>query len=121
MASGKLISVHIVSGDARVLQAARALPEGRFEVRVSAGVRDAERAVQATHFDLAVIDLHPGGFSLARLLKEDSISATTRILMLCERVQDVWLCRQAGAAEVLIKPLTDPAILTEAVDKVLEA
>lgn len=121
MASGKLISVHIVSGDARILQAARALPEGRFEVRVSAVPRDAERVVQAAHFDVAVIDLHPGGFSLARLLREDPVSATTRIVMLCERAQDVWLCRQAGASEVLIKPLTDPTILTEAVDKVLEA
>ncbi len=120
MTSGRLVSVHIASGDTQIHQAALALPEGRFEIHVSANTRDAQRAVQTTHFDVAVIDLHPGGFSLARLLQESPTSAVTRILMLCERTQDVWLCQQAGAAQVLIKPLTDPTALTEAVDRVLE-
>ncbi len=120
MTSGRLVSVHIASGDTQIHQAALALPEGRFEIQLSTNTRDAERAVKAANFDVAVIDLHPGGFSLARLLQENPISASTRILMLCERSQDVWLCHQAGAAQVLIKPLTDPTVLTEAVDKVLQ-
>lgn len=121
MTSGKLISVHIASGDTQIQEAARALAGGRFEIHVSANMRDADRAAQTTHFDVAIIDLHPGGFSFARLMKESPHSAATLILMLCERVQDIWLCHQAGAAEVLIKPLTDPSALTEAVERVLEA
>lgn len=120
MTSGKLISVHIASGDTQIHGAARALSEGRFEFHVSANTRDARRAVQTTHFDVAVIDLHPGGFSLARFLQESPTSAATRILMLCERTQDVWLCHQAGAVQVLVKPLTDPTALTDAVERALE-
>lgn len=120
MISGKLIAVHIVSGDAQVLQAARALAGGRFEIQISDTTRKAARAVQETQFDVAVIDLHPGGFSFARLMKESPASAATRILMLCERAADTWLCNQAGATAVILKPLTDTTNLTEAVQKVLD-
>lgn len=67
---------------------------------------------------VAVIDLRAEGFAAARDLR-DATAAPLGIVMLCERDQDSWLCKQAGADIVLHLPLEDPRTLAEAVAELL--
>jgi hypothetical protein len=41
------------------------------------------------------------------------------LVMLCDRPHDRWLCHQAGAQQVIVKPLPDPMALLLALDAVL--
>ena len=114
--------VHIVTDDERILQAGRDLPPERFEVTFSATAEDALSAAMQSHPEVAVMELHigdHGGFSLAREFRDIPGMPEFRLIMLCDRPHDRWLCRQAGAEQVIVKPMADPSELLQALDAVL--
>lgn len=100
--------VSVLSNDPRVIGSARALGE---TVVFSDPALAVERVAGT---DLAVIELELGGFSAVRELRADPSTRDVRVVMLCVREADRWLCRQAGADQVLVKPLEDPSRLIEA-------
>lgn len=89
------------------------------------GAEDARAAIRDLSDGAApaaiVVDLQTGsagGFALARDLSQVPSLRSVPVVMLIERDQDRWLARQAGAREVLRKPL-EPGILVEKVLSVL--
>lgn len=118
-ASDNLLRVQVISEDDRVIQAARALPP-RFEVTISSSRDRALAAIELEGCDLAVIELEGGGFGTAKDLRARDETRDARVVMLCDRAHDRWLCMQAGADEVIIKPLADVTTLIEAVERALQ-
>jgi CheY-like chemotaxis protein len=119
-----LIGVHIFTDDDRVRMAGRSLPSDRFSVTFSSTAPEALAAVRRNHPDVVVLELQVGdygGFALAKDLHSLPGMEKLPIVMLCDRPHDRWLCRQAGASEVIVKPLPDPSVLLEAVDAALSA
>lgn len=108
-----LPTVQVLSADERVVHAARALPKGSYVVAFSNDMEEFLEAVGSQGCDVAVIDLALNGYAAGVELK--GLSLASRVVMLCDRPHDRWLCRQAGADEVLVKPLEDPAELIAAV------
>lgn len=115
MGSEPLVRVHVLSVDGRTRQAARSLPAERFRVAFSEDMNQMLEGLQTQACDVAVIDLSLNGFAMAKDLRASTETGSSKIVMLCERQHDVWLCRQAGADQVLIKPLDDPSVLIDAV------
>lgn len=116
------IIVHLVSADERVRQAARSLPPDRFDVSFSGSAQEALAWVMQNPPEVAVMELHIGdygGFALAKDFRNLPSLANLPLVMLCERPHDRWLCHQAGAAQVLVKPLSDPSILLDALEAAL--
>ena len=77
-----------------------------------------------TRLVAAVLELQMGdygGFALAKDLRALPSMSDLPLVMLCDRPHDRWLCRQAGAAEVIVKPMPDPTVLLDAVDAALPA
>lgn len=107
----------VLATDERVLGAARSLPSDRFEVFSTNDPRVALR--EAGRGELALVDLDLNGFSVVRELKDRERDVA--VVMFCPRLQDVWLCRQAGADEVLLRPLRDTSELLRAVESILQA
>lgn len=105
--------VHVLSDDRKIREAARALP-ARFETSFSQDRLEALLAIE-NGGDIAVIELDLGGFGVAKEIRERTPNRHVRIVMICSRPHDRWLCRQAGADEVLVKPLRDTSLLTRAV------
>lgn len=106
------IRVHILSRDERVLRAGGSLSTGGYEVTRSGSPEEAAPHLLRCH--VAVIDLERGGFSVVKELRGRR-GDDVRVVMLCDRPHDVWLCRQAGADDVLVKPLQDPTTLKRAI------
>lgn len=106
------IRVHVLSRDERVIRAGRSLPAEGYEVTSSPSATEAVPDVYRC--DIAVIDLERGGFSTVSAIRARS-GGRVRAIMLCDRPHDVWLCKQAGADEVLVKPLDDPSALTSVI------
>ena len=116
------VGVHIVTDDDRVRQAGRSLPADRFAVTFSASATDALAQVRKTRPSVAVLELRLGdygGFALAKDLHALPSMRDLPLVMLCDRPHDRWLCRQAGAREVIVKPLPDPTVLLDALDGAL--
>ena len=116
------IIVHVVTGDEKVRQAARSLPQDRFDVSISSGAQEALSWMLQNTAEIAVLELQVGdygGFALAKGLHNLPGLGKLPLVMLCDRPHDRWLCKQAGAAQVLVKPLPDPSILLDALDAVL--
>lgn len=90
----------------------------QFELSFS-NERESALARMKQGCDVAVIDLRSNGFAVARDLKSDSSTENVRVVMLCDRFADTWLCRQAGAEEVIVKPMSDPSELTSAVERIV--
>lgn len=112
------MQVHVLSLDEHVTQAAKALDADRYELSFSADRRSAlDRMKQGC--DVAIIDLRSNGFAVARDLKFDPSTQNVLVVMLCDRAADRWLCHQAGAQEVIVKPMSDPSELTSAVERVV--
>lgn len=119
-AAGTLL---VVSEDPDVEEEVRfGVPEGLEVVSVN----DAGSANEAllTLTPLAVIvDLRTGrsgGFSLAMDMSQTARLADIPVIVVLERDQDRWLARQAGATQVLQKPLNSNE-LWSAVSSVLAA
>lgn len=106
--------VVVVSEAQRTLGAAASLGP-RFEIRSFRSASQARRALHES--DVAIIDLEENGFALGRDIRDSSWGRDIPIVMLCDRPHDVWLCRQAGADEVLVKPLKDTSELAEALER----
>lgn len=113
MSRSERFKVHVLSEDPRVLDAARALP-ARFDTSFSDNRLEALRIIEEGA-DIAVICLDLGGFGIAKEVRDATPDRPLRIVMLCSRPHDRWLCREAGADEVLIKPLRDTSLLARAV------
>lgn len=101
-------TILVVSDDQDAEAELRAgLPEGLEVV----GALDATGAIDAlaTWRPLVVVvDLQTGragGFALAKDLSQDPRLASVPVIILVERDQDRWLAGQAGATEVLRKPV----------------
>lgn len=115
--------VLIVTTDERVLQAANTLPPDRFVVGYARSSQEALATARQGFPEVAVLELRSGdfgGFALAKELRDIPGMPAFRLVMLCDRPHDRWLCRQAGAEAVLVKPLSDPSALLEALDSVLQ-
>ncbi|HEU5001941.1 MAG TPA: response regulator [Actinomycetota bacterium] len=115
--------VLIVTTDARVLQAAHSLPQDRFEVGYARSSQEALAVARQDPPEVAVLELRSGdfgGFALAKELRDIPGMPPFKLVMTCDRPHDRWLCRQAGAESVLVKPLSDPSALLEALDSVLQ-
>jgi DNA-binding response OmpR family regulator len=75
------------------------------------GALDATSAIEAlaTWRPLVVVvDLQTGragGYALAKDLSQDARLASVPVIILVERDQDRWLAGQAGATEILRKPV----------------
>jgi DNA-binding response OmpR family regulator len=84
----------------------------------------AERAGSGEPFDLAVLDLQigsMGGMAVTLALRQDESSGRVPhvpIIMLLDRIADVFLARRSGADGWLVKP-TDPLRLRRATRAVL--
>ena len=116
------VGVHVFTGDDRVRQAARSLPAARYVVTYSDTAPDAIDEVRKSKPAVAVLELRVGdygGFGLAKDLHALPSMDKLALVMLCERPQDRWLCHQAGARQVIVKPLPDPMSLLLAVDAAL--
>lgn len=114
------MKVHVLAHDERLRQAARSLSPKRFEVSYSSNRAEALSVISDMGCDLAIIELEGGGFGVARDLRADPRTKDARVVMVCDRPHDRWLCLQAGADEVLVKPLQDVMTLMKAIDSVLE-
>lgn len=112
--------VQVISGDGRVRQASQALGP-RFEVTISSNREQAFPAIAKQGCDVAVIELEGGGFGTVKDLRATETTRMTRVVMLCDRPHDRWLCMQAGADEVIIKPLQDVTTLVNAIENALRS
>lgn len=116
--------VLIVSEDDRVRQAGRALPPDHYEVTYASSAQSAIAEALRYPPEVAVLELQVGdfgGFALAKQLRDLPGIKPFQLVMLCDRPHDRWLCRQAGAAAVIVKPLADPSELRDALDAVMAA
>lgn len=122
MSQPEPLGVHVFTDDDRVREAARSLPPARFAVSYSATAPAAIDEVRRTKPSLAVLELRVGdygGFALAKDLRALPSMANLPLVMLCDRPHDRWICRQAGARAVIVKPLSDPMALLDAVESAL--
>src|SRR5256884_6895776 len=118
------LGVHVFTDDDRIRQAARSLPAARYFVTYSDTAPDAIDEVRKSKPAIAVLELRVGdygGFALAKDLHALPSMGNLPLVMLCDRPHDRWLCYQAGAAEVIVKPMPDPTVLLDAVDAALPA
>ena len=113
MSRPKQTRVHVLSTDRRVQDAASSLPDS-YSVTFSTDKWEALGKIE-TEADTAVIELDLGGFGITRDIRDRTPDRHVRVVMLCSRPHDRWLCKQAGADEVLIKPLRDTSDLVRAV------
>lgn len=116
------LGVHVFTDDDRIREAARSLPAARYVVTYSETAPDAIDEVRKTRPAAAVLELRVGdygGFALAKDLRALPSMADLPLVMLCDRPHDRWICRQAGAREVIVKPLSDPMALLDAVETAL--
>ncbi len=116
------LGVHVVTDDDRVREAARSLPPSRFAVSYSATAPRAIDEVRRTRPSVAVLELRLGeygGFALAKDLRALPSMAELPLVMLCDRPHDRWICRQAGARAVIVKPMPDPMMLLDALETAL--
>lgn len=100
------------------------LPSDRFSVMLHTDPLEALASMRQQGVDVAVLELQLGdygGFAVARDLDGFPSTRDVRLVMICERPHDRWLCREAGADAVLVKPLSDPSALAEAIDSALVA
>jgi DNA-binding response OmpR family regulator len=107
------VRVHVLSSDERIREAARALPSN-YSVSFSTDKWEGIHEI-ARNAEIAVIELDPGGFGVTKEIRERSRDRKVRVIMICSRPHDRWLCKQAGADEVLVKPLSDISQLTRAI------
>jgi CheY-like chemotaxis protein len=112
-------AVHVLALDERIREAARALDPSRFTVAFSSNRAEAIAAVDSARPDIVVIDLVLGGFDVARDLRARP-HLDVKLVMFCDRPHDKWLCRQAGAQEVIVKPLADLDSLLQAVESAMK-
>jgi DNA-binding response OmpR family regulator len=116
------LGVHVFTDDDRIRQAARSLPAARYVVTYSDTAPDAIDEVRKSRPAIAVLELRVGdygGFALAKDLHALPSMGNLPLVMLCDRPHDRWLCRQAGARQVIVKPLPDPMALLLALDAAL--
>ena len=116
------VGVHVFTDDDRIREAARSLPAARYVVTYSATAPDAIDEVRKTRPAAAVLELRVGdygGFALAKDIHALPSMGSLPLVMLCDRPHDRWLCHQAGAQQVIVKPLPDPMALLLALDAVL--
>jgi DNA-binding response OmpR family regulator len=116
------VGVHVFTDDDRIREAARSLPAARYVVTYSATAPDAIDEVRKTRPAVAVLELRVGdygGFALAKDIHALPSMGSLPLVMLCDRPHDRWLCHQAGAQQVIVKPLPDPMALLLALDAVL--
>jgi CheY-like chemotaxis protein len=121
-AQPELLGVHVFTDDDRVRQAARSLPAARYAVTYSETAPDAIDEVRKTKPAAAVLELRVGdygGFALAKDLHALPSMGDLPLVMLCDRPDDRWICYQAGARQVIVKPLPDPMVLLVALDAAL--
>jgi len=116
------VGVHVFTDDDRIREAARSLPAARYVVTYSETAPDAIDEVRKTRPAVAVLELRVGdygGFALAKDIHALPSMGNLPLVMLCDRPHDRWLCNQAGAQQVIVKPLPDPMVLLLALDAVL--
>jgi DNA-binding response OmpR family regulator len=116
------VGVHVFTDDDRIREAARSLPAARYVVTYSETAPDAIDEVRKTRPAAAVLELSVGdygGFALAKDIHALPSMGNLPLVMLCDRPHDRWLCHQAGAQQVIVKPLPDPMVLLLALDAVL--
>ena len=116
------LGVHVFTDDDRIREAARSLPAARYAVTYSQTAPDAIDEVRKTRPAAAVLELRVGdygGFALAKDIHALPSMGNLPLVMLCDRPHDRWLCHQAGARQVIVKPLPDPMVLLLALDAVL--
>jgi DNA-binding response OmpR family regulator len=116
------VGVHVFTDDDRIREAARSLPAARYAVTYSQTAPDAIDEVRKTRPAAAVLELRVGdygGFALAKDIHALPSMGNLPLVMLCDRPHDRWLCHQAGARQVIVKPLPDPMVLLVALDAVL--
>ena len=111
----RYLRVQVLATDSRVVQSARALPTERFGAGFSS---DRLHALTRTDqgCDVVIAELSLEGFAFAKDLRDRPYGDSIAIILLCDREQDRWLCKQAGADEVIVKPLPDTSTLLRAVD-----
>jgi CheY-like chemotaxis protein len=69
----------------------------------------------SSHADVAVIELDLGGFGVTKEVRERTPDRHVRLVLVCSRAHDRWLCKQAGADDVVVKPLSDVSQLSRAI------
>lgn len=111
------LKVVVLAEDGRIRETAAGLPD-RFEVTFSTDMESALRDVAKNGCDIAIVELALNGFAFAKDLPTNP-DHQAHLIMICERPEDRWLSQQAGAAQVLVKPLSDPSILLEAIEAAL--
>lgn len=115
---GRLI-VQVIARDGRVREAARALPADQFEVVFSMDRQHALSMLGEKRCDIVVVELEVGGFGIVRELRDIPSAQAAGVIMLCDRPHDRWLSMQAGADEVIVKPLEDITTLKDAIQRLI--
>lgn len=108
------VRVRVLSDDERIRQSALTLPSN-YSVELFDQPLAALAAIELDG-DIAIIELGLGGYGITHDIRERA-GREVKVVMICSRPQDRWLCRQAGADDVLVKPLRDPSVLTDAIDR----
>lgn len=111
------LKVLVLAEDGRIRQAAGSLPDG-YEVTLTRDMESALREVAKNGCDIAIVELALNGFAFAKDMRSNP-ARQARLIMICERPEDLWLSKQAGAVQVLVKPLPDPGILLEIIEAAL--
>ena len=111
----------VVSDDDHVRDEARFGMPADVAVALAIDSREAAKLLEQRPPALVVVDMqtgNAGGYALTRDIAQSPRLARTPVLILLERVQDVWLARNAGAAAYRVKPL-GPGELARAVGALL--
>ncbi|MFN2611637.1 MAG: hypothetical protein ABR507_12345 [Actinomycetota bacterium] len=110
-----------MSTDEKIVEAAGSISPHIYEVELSSDMSATLTAMDRRSLDAAVLDLSDGGFSTAKELRLRPDGDRVGLVLICERTQDRWVCLQAGADEVILKPLADPSALTSIIQSAINS
>jgi DNA-binding response OmpR family regulator len=119
------MSVLVVDDDPLIAGMLRLVLEGEgYEVREAPDGRAALDSVRDDAPDVMVLDMmmpHVDGYGVLSALRDDSLGAGTRVVMLtcCSQEEDVSKCLELGADDYLTKPV-DVDFLLRTVQDLLE-
>jgi DNA-binding response OmpR family regulator len=114
--------VVVVSADPEVAEEVRFSLPPDVEILTAVDARSAMGLLAGTTPAVVIVDLmtgRAGGFALAKDMAQSDRLAAIPVIVLIERDQDRWLAGQAGATEILRKPVGG-STLVAAVTSVLD-
>ncbi len=115
--AGSGTRVLLVEDESAIRRAASATLEAAgYAVETAADIESAEKALDRTDYDLALIDLHlrdgQGGFLLVRRIGASDASTVVIVVSSTKDFEDVLAAFRLGAADFVPKPLRTGELIT---------